>query len=340
MVSEAHTWCPPKVCQMLECRCEKLRALWNRLEQKHLDRRRRNLQTIDALAAKKLERAYIRRADQIRLRPKSREDAARCAQYEGEIAMITAALRGLASPSDFADAITKARAGTHLHLSREEVASYRRGLERQFIALSALVPKELLATHISRRVVNTPKRPVGWRVRSTTFEVSLQRAAPMPEPEFLPRAQREAPERVRTAMLLQRILSVAEHDLALCESGQVRKQDQLGVIARAQTLKILHQLSVGATSYDDLRKAMLEVPRKSRFRLPRNEDAATFQALLNDTFRQIKADVNSVLAGKSPKLVIRATRPSSGRVRQARPKSPGDIDPAELAAALNYSCEK
>ena len=266
MVSGSETWCVLELRRALFHRRAKLRALWDHLEQKHLERRRRNRQAIDALAEKKLERAYIKRSDQLRLKPKSREDAARCAQYEGEIAMITAALGSLSSPSAFAQAISKARAGTHLLLSREEVTSYRRGLERQFVALSAWLTKECKPANRSRHVVNTPKRPVGWRVRSTAFEVSLQRSDPAPEPEFQAKAHGEAPERVRTHTLRRHILAVAERDVALYERGQVREEAQLGVVVRAQMLKVVHQLSEGATCYDDMRRAVMQMPDKINFR--------------------------------------------------------------------------
>lgn len=310
MAGDGETWCVADMLQRLVSRRATLRALWDKLEQKHLERRRENRQAIDALVKKKLQGAYIKRADKLRLKPKSREDAERCAQYEGEIAMITAALRALSSPSAFAQAISETRAGTNLGLSREEVVSYRRGLERQFVALSAWLTGEHAPENRPRHVVN---KPMGWRVRSVAFEVDLLRAAPAPEPEFQSQALAQAPERLRTAKLRRRVLAVAERDLALCERCQVRAEERLGVIARAQLLTVLHQILADATCYNDVRRAVMELPRRARVRLPWNLSEVVVQSLLNEALGRITADVNAVLAGKNPGLAIRAKRPSFER---------------------------
>lgn len=107
-------------------------TLLDRIEDKFLERRRRNAAIIERWRDRKQKSLPKRKIS-------SREDLERVHQYNGELDMLEAGLRGLASPQTFAAATDYARhhAATALHHS--QVKAYRRGLEKEYHGLRFLV---------------------------------------------------------------------------------------------------------------------------------------------------------------------------------------------------------
>jgi hypothetical protein len=308
----------------------KLQTLWTELEQKQLQRRARNRRALDDRTLARLNGKTFGRKKVVLEQPVP-EHQDRITQYHGEIAMLNAALHGLASPQEFGAAINQARRGTHMALYRGEVALYRRGLERQYVALCTwLPPGTAEAPGADSKLA---KMPVGWRVRAAgAFESELLRSDPPEEPELTEFLPAHGSERVLVRELRQRILGLSQRDIIFAQNSIVRSEDRFEVSLRGEMLQALYEESHGAVSHAEMLAALKRIPTRHRFRVPKDMAKEYVTDVIQDCFEQIGQKLMAFKYGASAAVAFPATRPSRD-INRRRHKGRGKAEASQSSAA-------